>query len=64
MGPRRVKNQAVFARVEYFGKMEANRAVRGMISATMENYIFHISPMYEFLHSLGQKRTAAPYTGK
>ena len=46
------KLKAVFARVEYFGKMEANRAVRGMISATMENYIFHISPMYEFSHSL------------
>jgi hypothetical protein len=30
------------------------------IDPLSENCIFHISPMYEFSHSLGQERTIAP----
>ena len=33
--------------------IESNRAARAMCGTLLENYIFHISPMYEFLHSQG-----------
>ena len=36
--------------------MESNRAVRTMFDTLSENCIFYISPMYEFLHSQGQKQ--------
>jgi hypothetical protein len=36
--------------------MESNRAARAMCDTLLENCIFHISPMYEFLHSQGQTR--------
>ena len=34
--------------------IESNRAARAMCGTLLENYIFYISPMYEFLHSQGQ----------
>jgi hypothetical protein len=36
--------------------MESNRAARTMFDTLLENYIFYISPMYEFSHRLGQSR--------
>jgi hypothetical protein len=39
--------------------MESNDAVRAMFDTLLENYIFYISPMYEFLHSQGQKRKSS-----
>src|SRR5262249_61602356 len=41
------------------GIMESNDAVRAMFDTLLENYIFYISPMYEFLHSQRAKRTWA-----
>ena len=35
--------------------IESNRAARAMCGTLVENYIFYISPMYEFLHSQGQE---------
>jgi hypothetical protein len=37
--------------------MESNDAARATFDALLENCIFYISPMYEFLHSQGAKRT-------
>src|SRR5215471_18444797 len=37
--------------------MESNDAARAMFDTLLENYIFYISPMYEFLHSQGQQET-------
>jgi hypothetical protein len=37
--------------------MESNDAARAMFDTMLENCIFYISPMYEFLHSQGQTRT-------
>jgi hypothetical protein len=34
--------------------MESNDAARAMFDTLLENCIFYISPMYEFLHSQGQ----------
>jgi len=36
--------------------MESNDAARAMFDVLLENCIFYISPMYEFLHSQGQSR--------
>jgi hypothetical protein len=36
--------------------MESNDAARAMFDTLLENCIFYISPMYEFLHSQGQSR--------
>jgi len=36
--------------------MESNRAARAMFDTLLENCIFYISPMYEFLHSQVRKR--------
>ena len=38
--------------------MESNDAARAMFGTLLENCIFYISPMYEFLHSQGQERTS------
>src|SRR5205807_5855045 len=40
--------------------IESNRAARAMCGTLLENYIFYISPMYEFLHSQGQTRPNWP----
>jgi hypothetical protein len=37
--------------------MESNDAARAMFDTLLENCIFYISPMYEFLHSQGHNRT-------
>jgi hypothetical protein len=37
--------------------MESNHAARPMFGTLLENCIFYILPMYEFLHSQGQQRT-------
>jgi hypothetical protein len=37
--------------------MESNDAARAMFDTLLENCIFYISPMYEFLHSQGQIRS-------
>ena len=37
--------------------IESNRAARAMCGTLLENCIFYISRMYEFLHRLGHKRT-------
>ena len=36
--------------------MESNDAARAIFDTLLENCIFYISPMYEFLHSQGQTR--------
>src|SRR5262249_866661 len=43
--------------------MESNDAARAMFDTLLENYIFYISPMYEFLHSQGQKLHKRPEPG-
>ncbi len=40
--------------------MRTDNAADMRLGAALENCIFYISPMYEFLHSLGQERTSAP----
>jgi hypothetical protein len=37
--------------------MRTDNAADLRLDAMLENYIFYISPMYEFSHSLGQERT-------
>jgi hypothetical protein len=59
-GPGRVKTQVVIASVEYFGRIaphEKSNHVENITAGTLlENYIFYISRMYEFSHSLGHKQ--------
>ena len=39
---------------------ESNHTAHGQFAAALENCIFYILPMYEFLHSQGQKATWQP----
>jgi hypothetical protein len=43
--------------LEKFRIMRTDNAADIRLDAMLENYIFYISRMYEFSHSLGQKRT-------
>src|ERR1039457_4323810 len=43
--------------LEKFRVMRTNNAADIRLVAMLENYIFYISRMYEFSHSLGHKRT-------
>ena len=60
LGPGRVKTSAPAARVEYLGRICASResihSAHTQLDRLLENCIFHISPTYEFSHSLGQDR--------
>jgi hypothetical protein len=56
------KTPAPAAHVENISKklriMESNDAARATFDGLLENCIFYISPMYEFLHSQGHVWTA------
>ena len=41
---------------------ESNHTAHGQLEAVLENCIFYIFPMYEFSHSLGQKRPCQAIT--
>ena len=60
----RVKTPAPAARVETSRRKcasrELNHAAHIRFDAVLENRIFHISPMYEFSHSQGQKLKGSP----
>ena len=57
----RVKTPTPAARIEASWRnlrvMRTDNAAGIRLDAVLENCIFYISPMYEFSHSLGQKRT-------
>src|SRR5262249_9738250 len=43
--------------------MESNDAARAMFDTLLENCIFYISPMYEFLHSHQRPKRSTPHYG-
>ena len=43
--------------LEKLRDMRTDNAADIRLNAMLENYIFYTSPMYEFSHSLGHKRT-------
>src|SRR5262249_9346828 len=52
------KTPALAPHVEISLSRESNHTVHARLDALLENCVFYISRMYEFLHSQGQERTS------